>query len=143
MVVAFVDHRALLADLRKVEAVEVEVTADGGVWNMHVSELSSAQLVHPPPVVFLPGAVAQREFTWQRHHRDLPRVFAVRVRTNLNLDLLPCRIFKEAVNLRWRPNFAPFHSQQIFAGLHFHARLRERAPEFRAAVPPTSTRRTP
>src|SRR2546430_7744166 len=51
-----------------------------------------------------------------------------------SLDLLPCRIFKEAVNLRWRPNFAPFHPEQIFAGLHFHARLRERGPEFRVPV---------
>src|SRR5256886_13564765 len=53
-----------------------------------------------------------------------------------SLVLLPCRIFKEAVNLRWRPNFAPFHPEQIFAGLHFHARLRERGPEFRVPVLP-------
>src|SRR5947207_10569470 len=106
MVVAFVDHRALLADLRKVEAVEVEVTADSRVRNVHIRELSSTQPVHPPPVLFLPGAIAQRVFTWPRHHRDLPCVFAVRVRTKLHLDLLPCRMFNEAVNLSWAPDFA-------------------------------------
>ena len=42
MVVALVDDRASLANLRKVEPVEIEVTADRRVGNVHVGEFSSA-----------------------------------------------------------------------------------------------------
>ena len=67
MVIALVDHRGLLPDLRKVEAVEVQPAPHGRVRDVNVRELSPAKLVHLAAVIFFPRAVAQGKFVRQRH----------------------------------------------------------------------------
>ena len=68
-VVALIDDGGFLADLRKVVAVEIRITAGVGVGQVDVGHAAAGQFVHLAAIVFDPGVVAQARFRYPRGRR--------------------------------------------------------------------------
>ena len=64
---------AFLAHLREVVAIEIGVSAFGGIGQVNIGQPPAAQLIHFAAVVFDPIQIAQRDFAFDRDHGDFAR----------------------------------------------------------------------
>src|SRR5258707_4595122 len=79
MIVAFINYRCLLADLRKIEAVKVQISPNSGIRHVYVCDLSIAQLIHFAAVIFFPGTITPKKNSRHPPQPKLPRHLSLRV----------------------------------------------------------------
>ena len=70
---AFIEHRALLAHLGKIIAIEIGISGARRVGQINVGQLAAAEFVHLAAIAFDPCEVAQRRFHCPPEPRS-PRV---------------------------------------------------------------------
>src|ERR1700716_2057809 len=130
VVVTLVDNGGLLVRLREIKTVGAEKSAVGGIRHVDIRNLSTAKLDDLAAVVFFPRAVAEVRFVLDRNYGDIARVFSIRIRADLDTDLLTGGVFEITVNIAGRAHFRAVDFQQVVADFDVDTWLRERRAQF-------------
>ncbi len=93
---SIVDDHALFADLCEKVAIERGVTASRCVGQIDIGDFAAAQLVHFAKIAEDPIAASQRDFAADGNDDHVAAIGAVRIRPDLQRDLLACGIEEEA-----------------------------------------------
>src|SRR5215469_15220493 len=133
LIETLVNNRSLFTNLREVVTVKACESCTRGVGHVDIRDAASRSLVDTSAIILNPREMTEVLLALHRNHGNVAWVFAVGIGANLEHNLLPCRLFEEAVDVVGRVQFAPIDRKNVVPRFDVHTRLRERS--FTAGIP--------
>src|SRR3954468_22503675 len=122
---ALVNNRTLFPHLREEISIEARVTSSRRIRHMYIRNLAARGFIDATAILLDPIQMAKIFFALHRNNRHLAGIFAIRVCSDLQNDLLAGSLFEEAVNVIGGMQFAAIDCEDVVSRFDVYAGLSE------------------